>query len=456
MALDPSAAEQLWMIDAYSLVLAGLLVTMGSVGDRVGYRRLLCIGCTGFAAISVAVTFSQHAWQLIAGRAVLGFFGAMILPATLALIRTAFEDREERRLAVAVWATCLTVGSALGPLLGGVLLQFFSWESVFLVALPFLLPVLMLSPMITESEKQPDLSIDYLSILLSLSAMTCLMLSLKHLATRGLDPYMVGYALAGVLLGVMFIQRQLRLETPLLDLKLFTSGTFSVSIAVNLVSLGLLIGFIFFATQMLQLLLGLAPLAASLILVPGQLLAVVAGLAIVPVAQRLAPHQLIPGCLCLAAAAYAVMALGTASVLTVAVAFGLLNVAVAAITSVSNDLVLGAVPAERAGSASSVSETAYEVGVVLGTTLIGGAVTAWYRLSLALPEGAGSEVESGVTTLGGAYALAARLPPEMAAKVLVTVDAAFRQSVTMTSAALAVLVLLFAYIAYCNLRRAAK
>ncbi|WBG61842.1 MFS transporter [Pseudomonas citronellolis] len=456
VALDPSAAEQLWMIDAYSLVLAGLLVTMGSVGDRVGYRRLLCIGCTGFAVISVAVTFSQQAWQLIAGRAVLGLFGAMILPATLALIRTEFEDREERRLAVAVWATCLAVGSALGPLLGGVLLQFFSWQSVFLVALPFLLPVLMLSPMITESEKQPGLSIDYPSILLSLTATTGLMLSLKHLATEGLDGYVLAYALAAALLGAVFIRRQLRLETPLLDLKLFASGVFSVSIAVNLVSLGLLIGFIFFATQLLQLLLGLAPLVASLVLVPGQILAVAAGLAIVPMAQRLAPHQLISGCLCVAAAAFAVIALSTASALTVGAAFVLLNVAVAAITSVSNDLVLSAVPAEQAGSASSVSETAYEIGVVLGTTLIGGAVTACYRLSLALLEGAGAEVQSGVTTLGGAHALAAQLPGETAKQLLAAADMAFRQSVTETSAALTVLVLMFAFIAYRNLRGASK
>ena len=245
----------------------------------------------------------------------------MILPATLALIRTAFEDREERRVAVAVWATCLTIGSALGPLLGGVLLQYFNWQSVFLVALPFLLPVLLFAPMITESPRQLGKSTDYLSILLSLGAMTGVMLGFKHLATVGFDGQVLVWALSGVLLGVIFVRRQLGLEQPLLDLRLFASSAFSVSIATNLISLGLLIGFIFFASQLLQLVFGLSPFLASLILVPGQVLAIVAGLAVVPVAQKHAPNRVISGCLLLAALAFAIMALFKPTALIVGMAF---------------------------------------------------------------------------------------------------------------------------------------
>lgn len=452
VALNPSAAEQLWMIDAYSLVLAGLLVTMGSSGDRFGHRRMLCLGCVGFVGVSVAVVFSQQAWHLIAGRALLGCFGAMILPATLALIRTAFEDREERRLAVAVWATCLTIGSALGPLLGGVLLQYFDWQSVFLVALPFLLPVVFLAPMIAESPRQLGRSTDYLSILLSLGAMAGVMLSLKHLATVGFDGQVVLWALCGVLLGVAFVRRQLSLEHPLLDIRLFASSAFSVSIATNLVSLGLLIGFIFFASQLLQLVFGLSPLLAALILVPGQVLAIVAGIAIVPVAQKKAPNGVIAGCLMLAAAAFAVIALFAATALVVGVAFVLLNVSVAAITTVTNDLVLGSVPAESAGSASSVSETAYEVGVVLGTTLIGGAVAVLYRLSLAIPEGVSESVVNAVATLGGAHAVSQTQSEEMAMRILEEANAAFTRGVMTASAIVAGFTLLFALVAYRYLR----
>jgi DHA2 family multidrug resistance protein-like MFS transporter len=455
VALGPSAVEQLWVIDAYSLVLAGLLITMGGVGDRVGYRRLLCVGCTGFAVISVAIVFSQQAWHLIAGRAVLGLFGAMILPATLALIRTAFDDREERRLAVAAWATCLTLGAAAGPLLGGVLLQFFSWQSVFLVAVPFLLPVLLLSPMIPESPKQEaGLPIDYPSILLSLGAMTGMMLSLKHLATVGLDAYAIVGMLMGLLMGIAFVRRQLRLQEPLLDLRLFDSSAFCVSITVNLVSLGALIGSLFFATQLLQLVLGLSPIAASLILLPGQVCAVAAGLAIVPIAQRVAPNIVIPGCLCLAAGAFAVMALFTATALTVALAFVLLNAAVAAITSVSNDLVLSAVPADKAGSASSVSETAYEVGVVLGTTLVGGAVAAWYRVRLVLPEGVEDGAGALTATLGGAHSLAQDLPAEAGTALAEAANTAFSGGVTVASGLVAGLIVLFALYACRGLRQA--
>jgi len=452
-ALGPSAAEQLWVIDAYSLVLAGLLITMGSAGDRVGYRRLLCVGCTGFAVVSVAIVFSQQAWHLIAGRAVLGLFGAMILPATLALIRTAFDDREERRLAVAAWATCLTLGAAAGPLLGGVLLQFFSWQSVFLVAVPFLLPVLLVSPMIPESRRQAGLLIDYPSILLSLGAMTGVMLSLKHSATVGVDAYATVGMLMGLLMGIAFVRRQLQLQEPLLDLRLFDSSTFCVSITVNLVTLGALIGFLFFATQLLQLVLDLSPIASSLILLPGQVCAVAAGLAIVPIAQRVAPNIVIPGCLYLAAGAFAVMALFTATALTVAVAFVLLNTAVAAVTSVSNDLVLSAVPADKAGSASSVSETAYEVGVVLGTTLVGGAVAAWYRLSLVLPEELKDTTADIAATLGGAHSLAQDLPAEVGVVLTEAANTAFSAAVAIASGLVAASIVLFAMYARYGLRK---
>ncbi|MDR0280342.1 MAG: MFS transporter [Paucimonas sp.] len=440
-ALGPSAAAQLWMIDAYSLVLAGLLVTMGGCGDRFGHRRLLFIGCGGFAVVSLLLALSQQDWQLIAGRALLGVFGAMILPATLALIRGAFEDREERRVAVAVWATCLTLGSALGPLLGGVLLQFFDWPSVFLVALPFLLPVLLLAPSIAETERERGAAVDVASILLSLAAMTCLMLGLKQAATQGLDAQSVLCLLAGGAWGLSFVRRQLQLEQPLLDLRLFRRRAFSVSILVNLVSLGLLIGFIFFATQLLQLVFGLSPMAACLILVPGQVLAIIAGMGIVPVAQRVGPNLLITGCLLVAAGAFAVMALVEASVVSLGIAFLMVNTSVAAITTVSNDLVLSSVPAHKAGSASSVSETAYEVGVVLGTTLIGGAVAAVYRLSLVVPEG----MSEAVATLGGAHATGGEA-------LVQAVNGAFREGVSVTSGAVAGLVVVFALLTLRGLR----
>ena len=132
-ALAPSATELLWIVDVYPLVLAGLLVTMGTVGDRIGRRRILMIGVTGFGLVSFAATFATDAAQLIGARALLGFFGAMLMPATLALLRSLFLDRSARRLAVAVWASGFAAGAALGPIVGGLLLERFWWGSVFLV-----------------------------------------------------------------------------------------------------------------------------------------------------------------------------------------------------------------------------------------------------------------------------------------------------------------------------------
>lgn len=434
-ALSPSAAQQLWIIDAYSIVLAGLLVTMGGAGDRVGHRKILYIGCSGFAIVSLTIVFSQQAWHLIVGRAVLGFFGAMILPATLALIRATFEDREERRIAVAVWATSLTAGSALGPLVGGILLQFYDWQAVFLVAIPLLAPVLILAPSyLPESENQPTSSIDYWSITLSMAAMVSLMYALKHGATESVDAIAASTFIGGLLLGALFVRRQLTLKDPLLDLKLFTVPAFSISILVNLTSLGVLIGFIYLATQMMQIILSTGPLMASLNLVPGQILAIIAGIAVVPFAQRLAPNLIISFCLLLAGSAFAVFVMFEISLLTICIAFVLLNIGVAAITTVTNDLVLSSVPTERAGSASSVSETAYEVGVVLGTTLIGGAVAWLYRSLFILPADIGSSVASlAQETLPGAYTASETLPPALANQLMEAASEAFIQGVQWTS-----------------------
>ncbi|MCG7498969.1 MFS transporter [Vibrio sp. Of7-15] len=434
-ALSPSAAQQLWIIDAYSIVLAGLLVTMGGAGDRIGHRKILYIGCSGFTIVSLAIVFSQQAWHLIAGRAVLGFFGAMILPATLALIRATFEDREERRIAVAVWATSLTIGSALGPLVGGVLLQFYDWQAVFLVAIPFLAPVLLLAPSyLPESEKQPAFSIDYWSVTLSMAAMVSLMYSLKHGATESVDAIAISTFIVGLVLGTLFVRRQFTLKDPLLDLKLFTIPAFSMSILVNLTSLGLLIGFIYLATQMMQIILATGPLMASLNLVPGQILAIIAGMAVVPFAQRLAPNLIISFCLLLAGSAFAVFVMFDISLLTICIAFVLLNVGVAAITTVTNDLVLSSVPTERAGSASSVSETAYEVGVVLGTTLIGGAVAWLYRSFFILPANIDSSAVSLVQeTLSSAYTASETLHPALAKQLMETASEAFIQGVQWAS-----------------------
>ncbi|KIA79762.1 MFS transporter [Chromobacterium piscinae] len=434
-ALNPSASQQLWIIDAYSLVLAGLLVSMGGIGDRIGHRKLLLAGSLGFATISGLVALSKSPEQLIAGRALMGVFGAMLMPSTLALIRSVFHEREQRRLAVAIWATTLTVGSALGPLAGGLLLQWFHWSAIFLIAIPLLLPLLLLGPLLLpESEPEPGNAIDPASILLSLLAMSGIIYAGKNLAIYGLAWPGLAAAAIGLLASGLFVRRQLHHEQPLLDLKLFGNRAFTGSILINLLSLAFLIGFVFFATQVLQISLGLSAPRASLALVPGQVMAIFIGVAIVPLARRMAARHLISMLLAIIGLAFALVACFGSGLATLVVAFALLNIGVGAITTVSNDLVLSAVPAGKAGAASAISETAYEVGVVLGTTLLGGIVTAYYRHAMHISDWlAPAQAAVARETLAGAFTIAGNSQPELAGKLIAAATESFAHGITMMS-----------------------
>ncbi|WP_248800982.1 MFS transporter [Pseudomonas sp. MWU13-2105] len=434
-ALHPTASQQLWMIDAYSLVLAGLLVSMGSLGDRVGHRKLLLIGSLGFTIVSVMTAYSASAAQLIAGRACMGVFGAMLMPSTLALIRSVFEDREERRLAVAVWATTLTVGSALGPLIGGILLEFFSWGSIFLLAVPVLIPLLTLGPLLLpESEPDASSTLDPLSILQSMTALGALVYGIKHVASEGIDGMALAAFVIGMTTGWLFVRRQLRLPTPLMDLALLRNKTFSVSVAINLMSLAFLIGFVFFATQFLQIVLGMPPLSASLAMVPGQIMAIIVGMLVVPVAQRVSVHALVPILLAFTGVAFLLVASLGISLAVLVVAFALLNIGVGAIATVSNDVILSAAPPTKAGAASAISETAYEVGVVLGTTVLGGLITSYYRGTLQLPQFLTPLQERLASeTLAGAHTVAATLASGQANELMSIAGHAFEGGIGLMS-----------------------
>src|ERR687897_541687 len=178
--LAPSTVQLLWIVDVYSLALAGLLATMGTLGDRIGRRRLLLIGVTGFGAVSAVAAFATDAAQLVAARALLGVFGAMLMPSTLALLRTLFLDRTQRRLALAIWATGFAAGAALGPVLGGVLLEHAWWGSVFLVNVPVMVALLVLAPLLLQESRAAVAGrLDLLGLVLSMMTMVAFVLGVK-------------------------------------------------------------------------------------------------------------------------------------------------------------------------------------------------------------------------------------------------------------------------------------
>jgi DHA2 family multidrug resistance protein-like MFS transporter len=232
----------------------------------------------------------------------------------------------------------------------------------------------------------------------------------------------------------MFVHRQLRLPEPLMDLSLFRNGAFTGSVLINLMSLAFLVGFVFFTTQFLQIVLHMSPLSASLALIPGQIMAIAVGMAVVPVAQRIRGHVLVPILMAFTGAAFLLVASMGSSLTVLVVAFALLNIGVGAIATVSNDVILSAVPPEKAGAASAISETAYEVGVVLGATVLGGLVTAYYRGALQLP-GYLSEIQTTLAseTLSGALHVAADLPADQAMELIALAGIAFEGGIGLVS-----------------------
>jgi Arabinose efflux permease len=456
-ALEPSGVALLWIIDTYPLVLAGLLVAMGSIADRIGRRRLLMIGSAGFGVVSVLAAFAPTPELLIAARASLGFFGAMLMPSTLSLLRSIFTDRDQRRLAIAIWASGFAAGSALGPILGGLLLAHWWWGSVFLIAVPMLVPLLILLPLLVPESRDPAPGpFDPIGILLAFGAMAPSVYGIKSLASEGVSVLGIAAVVVGLLCGWLFVRRQLHSATPMLDVRLFRRAAFSGAVGVNLLSVVALVGGLFFISQHLQLVLGQNPVQAGLTLLPGLVAMIVSGLAVVPIARRVRPSIVIPIGLALSAAGYVGIAV-LAENLTVGafiVAFVALGVGIGAAETVSNELIISTAPSEKAGAASAVSETAYELGAVLGTAILGTIITVSYRASVVLPAGlTGHQADAAAQTLGGAAAVARDLPTSQAEALMASARHAFDSGVTITATIGAVLVLTAAALAIVSLRR---
>ncbi len=270
--LRPTGSQLLWIVDVYALMLAGLLIAMGSIGDRVGRRRLLVIGSIGFGAASLVAAYASSAEMLLTARALLGFFGATLMPSTLSLLRNVFHHAHDRRLAIAAWAAMFSGGAALGPVLGGYLLEHFWWGSVFLINVPLIVLLVPLALWLVPESKDPNPGpLDPTSILLAVVAMLPVVYGIKHLAKAGLDDVTLASFGLGVAAGVLFVRRQRRSVSPMLDLTLFRNPVFSGALAANLLSLMGLTGFLFFAAQLLQLVLGLSPMMSAMVLLPGLL-----------------------------------------------------------------------------------------------------------------------------------------------------------------------------------------
>jgi DHA2 family multidrug resistance protein-like MFS transporter len=424
------------MVDAYPLVLAGLLVPMGALGDRVGRRRLLLVGSTGFAAVSALAAFAPTGEALVAARALLGLFGSMLMPATLSLLRNIFHDPTQRRAAIAVWATGFSAGGILGPVVGGFLLQHFWWGSVFLLAVPVLLPLLVLAPVLVPESRNPAPGpVDVPSAALIMTAMVALVHGIKDLGGHGPSAGVLAAAVLAVTAGTLFVRRQLRSPVPMLDLRLFRHAPFTGGLLNNLVASTTFIGFLFFVSQYLQLVEGLPPLEAGLALLPGAVVTIVSGLLVVHVVGVVPPALVLGGGLLVMASGFLLVLLGDLSggaVLVVALV--VIGLGSGAAQTIAGDLILTEVAPEQAGAASAISETAYELGAGLGVAVLGTAVTATYAARVEVPPGLDpGQAATASETLGGAVDVAAALGPDASGELLASSVAAFEAGVHLSA-----------------------
>ena len=429
--LQPSSTQLLWIIDIYGFVVAGSLITMGTLGDRIGRRRLLMIGAAAFGAASVLAAMSSSSEMLIGTRALLGIAGATIAPSTLSLIRNMFLDPEQRTRAVAVWITSFSVGAAIGPLLGGLVLEFFWWGAAFLINVPVMLLLLILGPRLLPEYKDPTAGrLDIPSAALSLVAILAAIFGLKQFAQDGIRWIPVVSIALGVAIGVLFVRRQRRLDDPLVDLDLFRVPTFTSSLFLYGFGILIVFGGILFVPQYLQLVLGLSPLEAGLWTLPWALAFVVGSQVTPKLAQRFAPTSIMAAGLALAALGFIVFTqidatTGFAMIVTGTVAFSL---GTAPVFTLTNDLIIGSAPPERAGAAAGISETMAELGGALGIALFGSIGVAIYRNGVAEGIPAGISPESAAAaqdTLGGAVEVAGQLPASLGEPLLEAANDAF-------------------------------
>jgi DHA2 family multidrug resistance protein-like MFS transporter len=452
--LHPSSAQLLWISDIYGFMLAGFLITMGTLGDRIGRRRLLLIGAATFGAASVLAAFATSVAMLIAARALLGIAASTLAPSTLSLIRNMFLDPRQRTIAIGIWVTSFSLGAAVGPALGGLLLHFFWWGSVFLIAFPVMALLLVLGPVLLPEFRNPDPGrFELASAALSLVSVLAIVYGVKALAEHGFGPVSALSFAGGSAVGLAFLRRQRTLAQPLVDLRLFHRPAFTVALIANTLSLFLVFGTFFLVAQYLQLVLGFSPLRAGLWSAPSSLGFIAGSLLAPALMRRRGPGNTMAYSLAIAATGLTLLARLPAHSghgLALAVAgTTLLALGVSPVVTLATNLIVGAVPAERAGVASGLSETGTELGGALGIALLGSIATAVYRSQLhtAFPTSARPQ------TLDAAAQIAAGLPQHLGAPLLDAARDAFTQGLHLAAIVSATIAVLLAVLAPTGLRR---
>jgi len=423
--LDASPAQQLWIFDIYGFVLAGLLITMGAVADRIGPRRLLLIGAVAFSATSVAAAYAGSAGQLIAARAVLGIAGATLMPSTLSMIRALFPDETQRGRAIGAWTGVMTAGVGLGPVLSGILLEHFWWGSVFLINVPAMLLLLAVGPvLLPRGERRPGARFDLVGSAMSLVAVLGCVYGIKEWALHGVDVRWIACIAVGLVVAALFVRRQFTRRAPMIDPALLRNRGYRTALAGNAICSFALIGNAVFMTGYLQLVLGYGPLAAALwSLVPTVGVGAAAPFA-TTAGRRFGRYRVAGVGLLVGAAGFGVLlTVGTDSLVAALVGGGVLAAGLVVAMTLCGELVLGSLDPAQAGAGAAVSEAASELGGALGIAVLGSIGAAGYESAIHLPAGLGAGPAG--QSLAEATGVAAHLPAAMGDAVLAAARSAY-------------------------------
>lgn len=448
--LLPTATEQLWIFDVYGFILAGLLLTMGAVGDRIGRRRLLMIGSVGFALSSLLAAYAHSAEALILARGILGIAGSTLMPSTLAIVRTMFQDPGQRTKAMSIWSAVMAGGVTLGPIIGGLLLDSFSWGSVFLINIPAMALLLIIAPfLLPESRSTTPSRIDVFSSILALAAILPVTYGVKTLAENGWALLPAVLLAAGLLVGVLFVRRQLTIPNPLLDIRALMERRTGGSILVNFIATFTLMASALINTQFLQSVLGYSPFVSSLWSV---LPSIVVGAA-APIAAKLSQThgrpRVMAGGFLLSAIGFGVLTQvrleGFSPLVVMLVGAGLVAAGIVSVMTLVTDYVVGVAPADRAGAVGGLIETSSELGGAFGIALLGCVLAAVYRHAVTplLPSGLATEAaQAAGQTIAGASAAAQHLPVESASQMMDASKEAFMTAMHTTCLVSLVILLL--------------
>ncbi|MFH9862919.1 MFS transporter [Streptomyces sp. NPDC017202] len=428
-ALGASGVQQLWITDVYPLVLASLLITMGSLGDRIGRRRLLLVGAAAFGVASVAAAYATGPGVLIAARAVMGVAGATLAPSTLSLISTMFPDARQRGTALGIWGACFSVGAVVGPLVGGLMLARFWWGSAFLVGVPALVVLLVLGPVLLPEYRDPDAGrLDLVSVLQSCAAVFPAVWGMKELATGGWHGGPVVAVLAGIGFGVVFTRRQRTLPDPLLDLGLFARRGLCAALVSLFLGTMLAGAVMYFVTQSLQLLYGRSPLDAGLWMLPAIVTNTVSFVVAPRLGRRFRPAHVIGlGLLvCVLGMALITQVRAGSGPALLSAGFAVVYLGAGPMVTLGIGLVIGSAPPEKAGSAAALNETSGQLGFALGIAALGSIGTVVYRGTIDLPAGLPAQAAAAAEdSLASADEAARQLPGHTADAVLDAARAAF-------------------------------